>query len=187
MKTMKKLLDRLEKNGHGDQKDGREIKNMYRIIKDISSNCGSDDCYAIKSGWYIVDDLHDGRVKISEYNAAKNTWSDNIIIDEDILVIDGEVGSAARFTEEYELRAFKECQNKLYKHLEDVYGDSIRSFDALQAIDLFIEQYDCEIFADVLKKYNVDSEYVEACPPEGMLSNDIQIEYYKTLVDQWWQ
>lgn len=68
---------------------------MYRIVKDISSTCGSDDCYATKSGWYIVDDLHDGRVKISEYNAAKNTWSDNIIIDEDILVINGEVGSAA--------------------------------------------------------------------------------------------
>jgi hypothetical protein len=160
---------------------------MYRIVKDISSNCGSDDCYATKSGWYIVDDLHDGRVKISEYNAATNTWSDDITADGDILVINGEVGSAARFTEEYEPRVFKEYQNKLYKHLEDVYGDSLRSFDALQAIDLFIEQYDWDIFADVLKKYNVDSEYVEACPPENILNNDIQVGYYKTLVDQWWR
>ena len=71
--------------------------------------------------------------------------------------------------------------------LEDVYGDSLRSFDALQAIDLFIEQYDWDIFADVLKKYNVDSEYVESCPPEDILNNDIQVGYYKTLVDQWWR
>ena len=156
---------------------------MYNIVKDISSNCGSDDCYATKSGWYIVDDLHDGRVKISKYDAATNTWSDDITTDGDILVINGEVGSAARFTEEYEPRVFKEYQNKLYKQLEDVYGDSLKRYDALQAIDFFITQYDWDIFTDVLKKYNVDYEYSEACAPEDILNNDIQVEYYKDLVD----
>lgn len=85
------------------------------------------------------------------------------------------------------LDTLKDVYGDEYKHLEDVYGDSLGSFDALQAIDLFIEQYDWDIFADVLKKYNIDSEYVEACPPEDMLNNDIQVGYYKTLVDQWWR
>lgn len=99
------------------------------------------------------------------------------------MAIDGEVRSPKKFTEEYELQVLKEWQNKLYKHLEDVYSDNLNSFDALEAIDFFITQYDWDIFTDVLKKYNVDYEYCEACAPEDILNNDTQVEYYKTLVD----
>lgn len=155
---------------------------MYNIVKNlVGTGCGHD--YATKSGWYIVEDYHDGRVKISEYDEPTNTWGDDITVDYDILAINGEVGSPKKFTEEYEPQVLKEWQNKLYKHLEDVYSDKLNSFDALQAIDFFIDQYDWDIFTDVLKKYNVDYEYVEACPPEDILNNDTQIEYYKTLED----
>ena len=46
------------------------------IIKDLSDGCGVADNYATKSGWYIVEDLRDGRVKVSKYDAETNKWSE---------------------------------------------------------------------------------------------------------------
>lgn len=156
---------------------------MYNIVKDLSSTCGMDNPYATKSGWYIVEDLHDGRVKISNYNASANTWSDNITVDYGILVIDGEVESPKKFVEEYEPQILKEWENKLYERLERVYGDNLKSYDVVQAIDFFIDQWDWDIFADVLKKYNIAYKYCESDDPKDMLDNNTQLEYYKTLED----
>lgn len=154
---------------------------MYNIVKDLSNTCGVANPYATKSGWYVVEDLHDGRVKISNYNASANTWSDNITVDYGILVIDGEVESPKKFTEEYEPQILKEWENKLYERLERVYGDNLKSFDALQAIDFFIDQWDWDLFADVLKKYNIAYKYYEGDDPKDMLDNNTQLEYYRTL------
>lgn len=161
---------------------------IYRIVKDISSTCGSSDHYAIKSGWYIVEDCCDGlnTVKISRYNAGNNKWSDDIKIDYGILVINGEVESPKKFVEEYEPQVLKEWENKLYKHLEDIHGDNLNNFDAIQAIDFFIDQWGWDIFANVLKKYKVAYKYYEGDDPKDILNNDTQLEYYKALED-WWR
>lgn len=159
---------------------------IYRIIKDISSTCGVDDYHPRRTGWYIVEDLHDGRVKISNYNASANTWGDNITVDYNILIIDGEAINTKEFVKEYEPQVLKEWENKLYERLERVYGDNLKSFDAIQAIDFFISQWDWDIFADVLKKYKVAYKYCESEDPKDMLDNDTQLEYYKTLED-WWR
>lgn len=160
---------------------------IYRIIKDISSTCGVDDYYPRRTGWYIVEDMNDGlnTVKIARYNTENNRFSDDIKIDRDILAINGEVESIKKFVEEYEPQVSKEYQNKLYERLERVYGDNLKSFDAIQAIDFFISQWDWDIFADVLKKYKVAYKYCESEDPKDMLDNDTQLEYYKTL-ENWW-
>lgn len=160
---------------------------IYRIIKDISSTCGVDDYYPRRTGWYIVEDMNDGlnTVKIARYNTENNRFSDDIKIDRDILAINGEVESIKKFVEEYEPQVSKEYQNKLYERLERVYGDNLKSFDAIQAIDFFISQRDWDIFADVLKKYKVAYKYCESEDPKDMLDNDTQLEYYKTL-ENWW-
>lgn len=160
---------------------------IYRIIKDISSTCGVDDYYPRRTGWYIVEDMNDGlnTVKIARYNAENNRFSDDIKIDRDILVINGKVESTKKFTEEYKPQILKEWENKLYEHLERIYGDNFKSFDAIQAVDFFIDQYDWDIFADVLKKYNIAYKYCESDDPKDILDNDTQLEYYKALED-WW-
>lgn len=159
---------------------------MYNIIKDLSDTCGVTTPYATKSGWYIIEDLHDGRVKISNYNASANTWSDNTTVDYNILIIEGEVVNTKEFVKKYEPQVLKEWENKLYERLERAYGDNLKSFDAIQAIDFFIDQWDYDIFADTLKKYKVAYKYREGDAPKDMLDNDTQLEYYKTLKD-WWR
>lgn len=131
--------------------------------------------------------MNDGlnTVKIARYNAENNRFSDDIKIDRDILVINGKVESTKKFTEEYKPQILKEWENKLYKHLEDIYDDNFKSFDAIQAVDFFIDQYDWDIFADVLKKYNIAYKYCESNDPKDILDNDTQLEYYKALED-WW-
>lgn len=50
----------------------------YEIVKDLSGH----DTYPIQSGWYIVDDMGDGRVKISEYDEGQDIWGEDILVQE---------------------------------------------------------------------------------------------------------
>lgn len=158
---------------------------MYNIVKDlVGTGCGHD--YATKSGWYIVENYHDGRVKISEYSESTNTWGDDITVDEEDLIINGKVLNtlhwASKTYHKFLLKKGYKLIDKLKKLIENT--DIVpQEYDLATVVDYYMQAYDFELFADELKQAGLSYVYIEdKLDPKNDLT-PTQYEMYKLLED----
>lgn len=157
---------------------------MYKIIKDLSYNGGTSDNHATKSGWYIVENLHDGRLKISEYNKETNTWSGDITVRDEELIIDNKVLNTLYWAKETIPKVVDEKKAQLVNKICSL-TDYTRyiGHDIQTAVDYYIQVYGFELFATELKDAGLNYAYIEdAYDPKDNLT-DKQYELFRLLED----
>ena len=119
---------------------------MYKIIKDLANQCGNSE-FATKSGYYIVEDLRDGRVEIAEYNSEDNTWGDNIQVEESELIIDNKVYDTYTWANETYPELVRETREKLENSLNSENNDAVK-----EAVDYYLKNFANKIFAKKIKE-----------------------------------
>lgn len=126
---------------------------MYKIIKDLANQCGNSG-FVTKSGYYIVEDLRDGRVEIAEYNSEDNTWGNNIQVEGSELIIDNKVYDVYTWANETYPELVKETRAKLENSLNGENHEAIK-----EAVDYYLKNFSNEIFANELKENSLG--YIE--------------------------
>ena len=126
---------------------------MYKIIKDLANQCGNSR-FVTKSGYYIVEDLRDGRVEIAEYNSEDNTWGNNIQVEGSELIIDNKVYDVYTWANETYPELVKETRAKLENSLNGENHEAIK-----EAVDYYLKNFSNEIFANELKENSLG--YIE--------------------------
>lgn len=114
------------------------------IIKDLSDGMGAG---ATKSGWYIVEDLRDGRVKVSEYNAETNKWGEDKTVWRDSIVEHGVVANV--------LALAKQRTNQITERAMKIAGGEYDRYVS-EAVEFYMQNFAFEIFGDLLKEHDVD-------------------------------
>lgn len=138
------------------------------IIKDLSDTCGMDNPYATKSGWYIVEDYHDGRVKVSEYDAETNKWSEDKTVWRDSIVQNGEVANVLEWAWEVNPVLAKQRTNQITERAMKIAGEEYNRYVS-EAVDFYMQNFAFEIFGDLLKEHGVaykDDESLDEDPQD---------------------
>ena len=157
---------------------------MYKIIKDLSYNGGTSDNHATKSGWYIIENLYDGRYKISEYDEPTNTWSDDTTVRDEELIIYNKVLNTLYWAEETIPKVVEEKKAQLVNKICSLtdYTQYI-GHDIQTAVDYYIQVYGFELFADELKAAGLAYAYIEDGYDPKYDMTDEQYELFKLLED----